>query len=41
MMCFILAGEIMGREKYGGISPKPPIFPVIVLPVTSASQNVS
>ena len=27
-----------GRGKYGGISPKPPIFPVIILPVTSASQ---
>ena len=25
-----------GRGKYGGISPKPPIFPVILLPVTSA-----
>ena len=31
-----------GRGKYGGISPKPPIFlPVIILPVISASQNVS
>ena len=27
MACFIMAGEIMGGEKYGGISPKPPIFP--------------
>ena len=27
MARFIMAGEIMGREKYGGISPKPPIFP--------------
>ena len=28
MACFIMAGEIMGGEKYGGISRKPPIFPV-------------
>ena len=27
MACCIMAGEIMGGEKYGGISPKPPIFP--------------
>ena len=27
MACFIMTGEIMGREKYGGISPKPQIFP--------------
>ena len=27
MACFIMTGEIMGGEKYGGISPKPPIFP--------------
>ena len=27
MVCFIMTGEIMGGEKYGGISPKPPIFP--------------
>ena len=26
MACFIMTGEIMGGEKYGGISPKPPIF---------------
>ena len=39
MTCFIMAGEIMGGEKYGGISPKLPIFSVIILPVTSASQN--
>ena len=26
MACFIMTGEIMGRGKYGGISPKPPIF---------------
>ena len=25
--CFIMTGEIMGGVKYGGISPKPPIFP--------------
>ena len=39
MACFIMTGEIMGGEKYGGISPKPPLFPVIILPLTSASQN--
>ena len=22
-----MTGEVMGREKYGEISPKPPIFP--------------
>ena len=27
MACFIVTGEIMDGEKYGGISPKPPIFP--------------
>ena len=27
MACFIMTGEIMGGEKYGGISPKTPIFP--------------
>ena len=27
MACFIMTGEIMGGEKYSGISPKPPIFP--------------
>ena len=27
MTCFIMTGKIMGGEKYGGISPKPPIFP--------------
>ena len=26
MACFIMTGEIMGGDKYGGISPKPPIF---------------
>ena len=26
-LCFIMTGEIMGGEKYGGISSKPPIFP--------------
>ena len=26
MACFIVTGEIMGREKYGGIVPKPPVF---------------
>ena len=26
MACLIMTGEIMSREKYGGISPKPPIF---------------
>ena len=41
MACFIMTGEIIGGGKYGGISPKPPIFPVIILPVTSASQNFS
>ena len=41
MACFIMTGEIMGGEKYGGISPKPPIFLAIILPVTSASQEFS
>ena len=43
MTCFfiIMAEEIMGGEKYGGISPKPPIFPGHNLPVTYASQNFS
>ena len=27
MACLIMTGAIMGGEKYGGISPKPPIFP--------------
>ena len=27
MACFIMTGKIMGAGKYGGISPKPPIFP--------------
>ena len=27
MACFIMTGEIRGGGKYGGISPKPPIFP--------------
>ena len=27
MACLIMTGEIMGREKHGGISPKPPVFP--------------
>ena len=27
MACFIMTGEIMDGEKYGGMSPKPPIFP--------------
>ena len=27
MACFIMNGAIMGGEKYGGISAKPPIFP--------------
>ena len=27
MACFIMTGEIMGGEKYGRISSKPPIFP--------------
>ena len=40
MASFIMTGEIMGVEKYGGISPKPPIFSlVIILLVTSASQD--
>ena len=24
---FIMAGEIIDREKYGGLRPKPPLFP--------------
>ena len=27
MACLIMTDEIMGGEKYGGISPKPPMFP--------------
>ena len=27
MACFMMIGEVMGWETYGGISPKPPIFP--------------
>ena len=28
-----------GREKYGGIHPKLPVFPGIILSLTSGSQN--
>ena len=38
MACFIMTGETMGGQKYGGISPKPLIFPFIILPVTFASM---
>ena len=24
---FIMAGKIIDREKYGGLRPKPPLFP--------------
>ena len=27
MACFIMTRNIIDHEKYGGISPKPPIFP--------------
>ena len=41
MACFIMTGEFMGDEKYGGISPNRQFFPIIILLVTSASQNFS
>ena len=30
MACFIMTEEIIGGEKYGGLSPKPPSFAQIL-----------
>ena len=41
MACVIMAGEIMGGEKYGGISRKPPIFPGHNFTCDFCSRNFS
>ena len=41
MACFIMAGEIMGGEKYGGISQKPQIFPGHNFTCDFCSRNFS
>ena len=42
MACFIMTGEIMGGENMAELVQNRQFFPVIiVLPVTSAPQNVS
>ena len=39
--CFIMTGEIMGGENMAELVQNRPFFPVIILPVTSASQIFS
>ena len=40
MACFIITGEIMGRENMADLFQNyHQFFPVIILPVTSVSQN--
>ena len=41
MACFIMFGEIMGGENMAELVQNHQFFPVIILPVTSASQNFS
>ena len=39
MACFIMTGQIMGGEKYGGISPKSSIFPGQNLAVSKKTDH--
>ena len=39
MACFIMTGEIMGGENMAELVQNRQLFPVIILPVISASQN--
>ena len=41
MACFIITGEIMGGENMAKLVQNRQFFPVIILPVTSASQDFS
>ena len=41
MACFIMTGEIMGGENMAKLVQNRQFFPVIILPVTSASHNFS
>ena len=41
MACFIMTGDIMGGENMAESVQNRQFFPVITLPVTSASQNFS
>ena len=38
MACFIMTGEIMGGENMAELVQNRQFFPVIILPVTSASK---
>ena len=41
MACFIMTGEIMDGENIAELVQNRQFFPVIILPVTSASQHFS
>ena len=41
MACLIMAGELYARKNMAELVKNRLFFPVIILPVTSASQNVS
>ena len=40
MACFIMTGEIMDGENMAELVQNRQFFPVIILPVTSASQKI-